>query len=120
MTQLGLGKIVLIVCPIGVVVGGVSIGEAIQHEGVHGHSPIRGRRVEGVVLPYSPVVEWIRGCLISIKIIQRFPCIVTKGEGCRAQEEDQGASTQRAASSHGRRSTRECCLTQRVKYQAFV
>ncbi len=85
MAQLGLGKIMLVLCAVGVVVGGISIGKAIQHEGVHGHSPVRGRRVEGVVLPYSPVVEGVGSGFISIKIIQQFLWIIAKGEGCTTE-----------------------------------
>ena len=78
----------LVLCAVGVVVGGVSVSKAIQHEGIHGHSPVGGRRVEGMILPCSPVVEGIGSGFISIKIIQHLLRIVTKGEGSSAEEED--------------------------------
>ena len=120
MAQLSLGKIVLVLCAVGVVIGGISVGKAIQHEGVHGHSPVGGRRVEGMVLPYPPIVEGIRGGFISIKIIQHLLWIVAKGEGCRAQEEQPQASIHGPASSHGEATQRECCWKQRFKYQSSV
>ena len=120
MAQLSLGKIVLVLCTVGVVVGGISIGKTVEHEGVHGHSPIGGRRIEGMVVPCSPVVEGIGSGFISIKIIQYLLCIIAKGEDSRAVDEQQQASTERRWSSHGGMSQRDCCWTQRLKSPSFV
>jgi len=45
------------------------IDETINEERVHRHPPIRWGRVVNMIVPFSPVVEGISGCLVLVQVV---------------------------------------------------
>lgn len=56
---------------VGLVVGGIAIGEAVEGQGVEGHSPVVGRGMVSVVLnvfPRPPVIKRVGGGLVLVQV----------------------------------------------------
>lgn len=87
MAELGLGQIMFELCPICVVVGWVAIGESIKQYRVERHSPIRRRRIERVILPFTPIADWNASRLISVYIMCDLGRIISKRASCRYKEQ---------------------------------
>lgn len=45
------------------------IDETINEERVHGHPPVRWGWVINMIVPFSPVVKGIGGCLVLVQIV---------------------------------------------------
>lgn len=76
MSQLRLGKVVLVLGSVCIIIGRISINEAIQHDGVEWHPPIGRGWLEDMVLPFTPVVKGIGSCLIGVEVESDLLCIV--------------------------------------------
>ena len=66
--QLRLIQIILKDGPIGIVIGRIPVYESIEHDGVKGEAPIVGRAMEAVVLPYTSILQDVRGIWSSVEI----------------------------------------------------
>lgn len=77
MPQLSLCQIVLVLCTVGVVITWVAVDKSVQHYCVEGHSPIGWRWVEGMILPFAPVVERISSCLIGIEVERNLVGVIS-------------------------------------------
>ncbi len=89
MAELGLSQVMFELCPICIIVSGVPVDESIEQDRIKGQSPIWWRRIERMILPFSPVVYGSISCLISINIVCDLRRIITKRAGsCNKQQED--------------------------------
>ena len=86
MAELGLGQIMFELCPICVVVRWVAIGKSIKQYRIKRQSPIRRRRIERVILPFTPIVDWNTSCPISVYVMCDLRRVVLERATWRCKE----------------------------------
>lgn len=94
MAHLSRIEVVLELCSVHVIIGGVTVDEAIHKKRVEWESPVRRGGMVGVVGPFSPVMCRICGGLVLVQVVLQEICVVRPTcRGCR-KERDQPAGEQ--------------------------
>lgn len=86
MTQLRRHDILLKNSAIGVIIGRVGVHKSVQKECVEWKSPILRRRMEVVVLPFTPIVERMYSILLLIEIVVDKLWIISQSSGAGNKE----------------------------------